>query len=123
MTDNIMKTATHFLARRLVMTLLALLITSVTSWAQLNGEGTKASPYLINNEDDWTTFTSNINSGVDATAYYKLTCDITLGNDINPITTVVGDTKERTFKGTFDGDFHTIHLNMYRETTYAALLA
>lgn len=116
-----MKTATHFLARRLVMTLLALLITSVTSWAQLNGEGTKASPYLINNEDDWTTFTSNINSGVDATAYYKLTCDITLGNDINPITTVVGDTKERTFKGTFDGDFHTIHLNMYRETTYAAL--
>lgn len=46
MIDNIMKTATHFSARRLVMTLLALLCTTVTSLAQLNGEGTKASPYL-----------------------------------------------------------------------------
>lgn len=121
MIDNIMKTTTHFSARRLVMTLLALLCTTVTSWAQLNGEGTKASPYLINNEDDWTTFTSNINSGVDATAYYKLTRDITLGNDINPITTVVGDVKNKPFSGTFDGDYHTIHINMYRETAYAAL--
>ena len=115
-----MKTATHCLARRLVMTLLALLITTITSWAQLDGKGTKASPYLINNEGDWMIFTNNVNNGIDAQAYYKLTNDITLGKD-TPITTVVGDSKNKPFKGTFDGDYHTIHLNMYRETTYAAL--
>ena len=86
---------------------------------QLLGKGTQDDPYLIRNASDWMTFSDNINNGKGATSYYKMTDDITLGSDEEPITTVVGiDSKP--FRGSFDGDFHTLHLNMYREEKYAA---
>lgn len=114
-----MKTATHFFARRLVMTLLAFL-TTATAWAQLEGSGTENDPYLIQNESDWVTFTNYINKGVNATSYYKLTADLTLGTSEDPFETVVGNAKSKQFKGNFDGGFHTIHLYLKRKNDFAA---
>ncbi|MBQ6082905.1 MAG: T9SS type A sorting domain-containing protein [Bacteroidales bacterium] len=114
-----MITTTNQVARRLMLTLLAVLTTTM-SWAQLVGRGTQDDPYLIRSASDWTTFTNNVNGGAGTRAYYKLTADITLGTAENPITTVVG-TMNKYFRGYFDGDFHTIHLNMRRTENYAAL--
>lgn len=114
-----MKTATHCLARRLVMTLLVLLMT-MPSWAQLKGDGTSDSPYLINNKEDWMDFTNNINKGVGTTSYYKLTSDLSLGTAKEPLNTIVG-TDNKFFRGNFDGDFHTINIIMNRTEKYAAL--
>lgn len=114
-----MITTTNQVARRLLLTLLAVLTTTM-SLAQLVGRGTQDDPYLIRSASDWTTFTNNVNGGTGTKSYYKLTADITLGTAENPITTVVG-TMNKYFRGYFDGDFHTIHLNMRRTENYAAL--
>lgn len=105
------------------MTLLVLLMTTL-AWAQkLSGGGTEDNPYLINNADDWTTFTNNVNKAVSpyVNAYYRLTADLNLGTEAEPITTVVGHQRNRQFKGNFDGGFHTIHLNMKRQNDFAGL--
>lgn len=113
-----MKTSTHFNARRLALTLLALLSAS-TALAQLAGTGTENDPFLIANADDWAKFTEDVNGGINTRAYYQLTSDIVLGTSEKPITTVVG-TDEKHFRGYFDGNFHTIHINMVRDENYAA---
>ena len=78
-------------------------ITASALSGSLSGEGTKESPYLIEDADDWATFASNINSGIDADKYYKLTADITVSK-------IVGTSTNR-FKGTFFGGCHTLTLN------------
>lgn len=113
------KTTTHKFARSLALVLLAILMT-VPVRAQLSGGGTADNPYLIKNADDWYKFTTNINNGTNTRSYYKLTSDITLGTEENPLTTIVG-TDSKYFRGQFDGDFHTIHIYMNRTERFAAL--
>ena len=117
-----MKTTTDFLARRIVMTLLAFL-TSSMAWAQLSGKGEATDPYLITSPKDWDFFTEKVNNkdAAYSSAYYLLTEDINLGTESEPITTVVGKSKTITFKGTFDGGFHTINIYMNRTENFAAL--
>ncbi|MBO4811279.1 MAG: hypothetical protein J5552_06905 [Prevotella sp.] len=72
----------------------------------LEGEGTEESPYLINDYNDWNAFAEkvtydNANYG---DKYYKLTSDIT-------VTTMVGSSGSP-FKGHFDGDGHTLTLDL-----------
>ena len=95
------------------MTLLALITTVGMAFGQakLSGNGTSASPFLINDAADWETFTSIINNGENSNAYYELNADINLGSVDSPLTTLVG-TDDNKFKGTFNGNFHT--LNSYR---------
>lgn len=114
-----MKTVKQITTKGLVMTLFVLIFTT-TSKAQFYGCGTASDPFLINNAEDWTILTDNINIyGVGSDAYYKLTADITLGSEAEPITTIVGD-DYHAFKGEFDGDFHTIHIYMDRTEQFAA---
>lgn len=116
-----MKKTTDIIARRLALTLLAVLTTSL-AWAQISGKGTKDEPYLISSAEDWNILTENVNNKISswASAYYLLTDDITLGTETDPITTVVGNAKNVTFNGTFDGGFHTIYINMNRAQDFAA---
>ena len=62
----------------------------------------KKADLLISSEAEWNTFTQNVNNG---TSYEGKT--VMLGADINVDTMVVG-----TFKGTFDGNGHTISVNL-----------
>ena len=106
------------------MTLLALITTVGMAFgqAEFSGDGTSDSPYLINDASDWAKFTALVNAQNSdyVSAYYELTNDLTLGTENEPITTVVGNDRSHTFKGTFDGGYHTLLIYMNRTEDYAA---
>ena len=91
------------------MTLLLVLFTTIGARADegtLSGSGTAADPYLIKTTDDWDLFAKSVAGGIDYyNNYVKLTNDIT-------ISTMVGVCGDRPFRGTFDGDNHTITANI-----------
>jgi len=78
----------------------------------LSGEGTAASPYLINNLAELEWFRDDVDAGNQYLGkYVKLTADIDLkGINWEPIGDK--DIDKRAFQGTFDGDGHTIS-NLY----------
>ena len=73
----------------------------------LYGSGTAADPYLIGSDIDWKTFANWINNENTTyrNKYYKLTADIN-------VTSTVGTSINNYFGGTFDGDGHTITLDL-----------
>lgn len=102
------------------MTLLLVLFTTIGARADegtLSGSGTAADPYLIGSDADWETFVSYINDkgGSYRYKYYKLTADIN-------VTSMVGKNNDsNAFKGTFDGDGHTLTVNLTSDgSTYCA---
>lgn len=93
---------------RVVMTFLLALLTSVGTWATGGtpaGSGTSSDPYVIADAADWTTFTNWINNsnGTYGSKCYKLGADITISS--------MAGTSSYKFKGTFDGDGHTMTLD------------
>jgi len=79
----------------------------------LPGSGTSADPYVLSSTADWNTFASNVLSGVDSAACYRLGAEISAS-------TAVG-TAEHPFCGTFDGAGHTLVMDMDHESdTYCA---
>lgn len=93
------------------MTLLLVMFASIGARADegtLSGSGTAADPYLIGSDADWETFVSYINDkgGQYRYSYYKLTADI-------KVTSMVGKNDDtNAFKGIFDGNGHTMTLNL-----------
>ena len=100
----------NFLARA-AMTLLLVMFATIGARADegtLSGSGTAADPYLIGSDADWETFVSYINDkgGQYRYSYYKLTADI-------HVTSMVGKNDDtNAFKGVFDGNGHTMTLNL-----------
>ena len=100
----------HFLARA-AMTLLLVMFATIGARADegtLSGSGTAADPYLIGSDADWETFVSYINDkgGQYRYSYYKLTADI-------KVTSMAGkNNDDNAFKGIFDGNGHTMTLNL-----------
>ena len=93
---------------RVVMTFLLAFLTSVGTWATGGtpaGSGTSSDPYVIADAADWTTFTNWINNsnGTYGSKCYKLGADITISS--------MAGTSSYKFKGTFDGDGHTMTLD------------
>jgi len=93
--------------------------------SSFEGEGTQQSPYLISDKEDLVAFSAAINSGSEVDAYYKLTSDIDLeGEEWIPVgyyTEEFGvDSKyDRTFRGVFDGDGHTVsNITITEAATY-----
>lgn len=72
--------------------------------------GSEDNPYVITSAADWNTFAADVNGGYSYSGkFVKLTADI--GTAENPVTTMVGDLVDAvyySFKGTFDGDDHTL---------------
>ena len=62
---------------------------------------------IINNADEWNTFATTVNSGTESYAGKV----VRLGQDVEGITTMVG-TEENPFCGEFDGDGHTLTVNL-----------
>lgn len=93
------------------MTLLLVMFATIGAGADegtLSGSGTAADPYLIGSDADWETFVSYINDkgGQYRYSYYKLTADI-------KVTSMVGKNDDtNAFKGIFDGNGHTMTLNL-----------
>lgn len=83
----------------------------------INGNGADNTPYLINNESDFLYYAYQINqnvTGFNNTEYFKLANDITLPPDWTPIGTTA-----HPFKGTFDGDNHTVSLSLKADVKQA----
>lgn len=80
------------------------------AWAQgLSGSGTSSSdPYLIQNDNDWTTFANSVTSGTTYAGQY-----VKLEANINASGTMAGVANDMThsFQGTFDGGNFTITFN------------
>ena len=73
----------------------------------LNGSGTEADPYLIEDAADWATFCaeSNYDKLWASGKYVKMTADV--GTAVYPVTTMAG-TNYHYYYGNFDGDGHTL---------------
>ena len=75
---------------------------------QQDGEGN----YLLGCLSDWQDFAEIVNSGTNAAANAKMTADIDLGDD---------QTKIGSFSGIFDGQGHTITINLSTTEQYVGL--
>ena len=76
---------------------------------QLSGEGTETKPYLINSTEDWNTFATAVNGGIDYSGkFVKLTADITISTMVGLREAGEDVLLDAPFKGTFDGDNHTL---------------
>jgi hypothetical protein len=80
------------------------------------GTGTSNDPYLIKKATDWDNFVYYVNSGTVAGFNGK---HLKLTNNIE-VTTMAGIPTTFTFRGTFDGDGHTITVNYTTAEQYAA---
>ena len=88
--------------------------------------GTKADPYLIGSSTDWTALATLVNAGTNSGfngKYFKLTNDITISETHSSGTSSVmvgtadnGNDNTR-FRGTFDGNGHTITLDITDNST------
>lgn len=108
-----MRLNTHIIIRILTV---ILLLTNVSGGGNqvyaLSGSGTSSDPYLIGSKADWDSFVLELNSTTFDGKYIKLTADIDIGGNITP---------GRSFRGTFDGNGHTIKVDVSRAGKYIAL--
>ena len=91
-------------ALTVLLSLMMILVMFPANAFAMDGEGTTADPYIIATADDLYEFAIKVNEG-DNTACAVLTADITLPIDTN--WTPIGNDSNQ-YKGTFDGDGHTI---------------
>ena len=90
-------------ALTVLLSLMMILVMFPANAFAMDGEGTKENPYEIAAADDLYEFATKVNEG-DNTACAVLTADITL---IDTNWTPIGNDSNQ-YKGTFDGDGHTI---------------
>ena len=82
------------------------------------GEGTEASPYLISSADDWNNFAQNVKLGRSYSgSHVKLTADISVSHMAGGY---LADDNYQPFSGTFDGDGHTLTINLNNQSRFAA---
>lgn len=94
------------------MLMLMLVTTMASAQENLKGSGTAQDPYLIQSKGDWDNFAQTISRNKSYNnRYFKLT------TDIGPVTTIAGSNMNP-FPGTFDGDGHTLTVNI--TANYAA---
>ena len=71
------------------------------------GEGTEASPYLIASTTDWNNLSAAVNGGETYSGkYFKMTANV------GTVTTTLGTSTTYLFDGTFDGNGHTLNVNI-----------
>ena len=91
--------------------LVVLLLTALSGGGNmayaLSGSGTSSNPYTISSEEDWKDIANSINNG-----YISGSCNIKLENDTKVYFTAtshtIGNSTDYPFKGTFDGQGHTL---------------
>ena len=82
------------------------------SWSDwpTQGTGTATDPYIISNAEEWKRFANNVSLGRDYSGLH-----VKLTNDIS-VSTMAGGSETNAFKGTFDGDGHTLTFNATGQT-------
>jgi hypothetical protein len=90
--------------------------TSISMLAYNGGTGTEIDPYLISSETDLAALTDAVNSGTDYRYVHFL-----LTQDLTEITTIVGEDGDHPFSGVFDGNGHTLTVNISANGSYAGV--
>lgn len=102
-----MRLNTHTIIRILTVILMtAGLFGGVSRSFAWSGSGTSGDPYLIKDRTDWDSFVYQLQRNSFSGICFKLTADIDIESNITPIWLGYG------FKGTFDGNGHTIRLSV-----------
>lgn len=92
-------------------TLDALKLTPQKDDAEKGYGDSEEKPYFIANEADYAVFTEAVNNGTSFDGkFIKMSADI--GNEENPVKTRIGSSSTNAFKGTFDGDGHSVYLGI-----------
>ncbi len=121
-TKNIMKTDNLKTKTRLTFAALLLfaLLAPTAVWAQFSGgSGTEDDPYIIATTDDMDELASQVNNGNNYSGkFFLMTADLDYsGKDYTPV-----GNDEYGFKGTFNGDGHTIsHVNIQSDLIFIGL--
>ena len=113
-----MRAKTHTIIRILTV---ILLLTGLSGRGNMSyawsGSGDSSDPYTISSKTDWEFFVNNISSTSSYVhfegKYIKLTADISVGNVMTP--------DSYSFRGTFDGNGHTIKIDVNSYGKYLAL--
>ena len=71
---------------------------------ELSGEGTEESPFIISKASELCSLAKKVNSGESSDCFVKLEQDITVNGSWTPL----GKNAASPFRGTFDGDGHTV---------------
>lgn len=108
--------------RKITLSILVLLLTMVTQGARADiipwsGNGTAGDPYLIQSSNDWDALALALT--MQSTFYdkcFKLTNDISVTSMVSYYSVTNG---EHPFMGTFDGDGHTLTVNITVESDNA----
>ncbi len=112
---------------KLFLLLLVLLAFGQTAWAQFSGgDGTANNPYQISTEADWIALCSNVNNSTSTYEgnFFKLMADITVEETFSTAPTkMVGISENVNFRGTFDGNGHTLTVNLDEYFEFAAPFA
>ncbi|MEE1001709.1 MAG: fibronectin type III domain-containing protein, partial [Bacteroidales bacterium] len=88
--------------RKLFLTFVTALLCSIVSFAQFaGGNGTEGNPYLISTKAQFEAIAQQSNGA--SGKYFRQTADIDLGVYVNRASSIIS-----TFRGTYDGDGHTI---------------
>ena len=80
----------------------------------ISGTGTKADPYLITSTDDWNVFAKSVEGGID---YYNKFVKLTNNITISTMVGVCDESGNKPFRGTFEGDNHTLTANITSTAT------
>lgn len=80
----------------------------------ISGTGTKDDPYLITSAEDWNLFAKSVEGGID---YYNKFVKLTNNITISTMVGVCDESGNKPFRGTFDGDNHTLTANITSTAT------
>ena len=84
------------------------------------GSGTEGDPYLITSTDDWNKFALNVTLGRSYSGkYVKLTNNVS-GTRSAGSCNAADDNNYKPFSGTFDGDGHTLTINLRNQSRFGA---
>ena len=82
-----------------------------------DGSGTEDDPWLISNVDEWLLLADRVKNGNSYSGkFFKMTDDI-------KVSSMVGYNTDHTFRGTFDGDGHTLTVNLSSYSEFCAPFA
>ncbi len=98
---------------KIFFTFALLCVVAQESWAW-TGSGTETDPYQISSVNDWNTLCTNVNNSTSTYSgkFFKLMADITVEEEFSGSPTkMVGLSENVNFRGTFDGNGHTLTVN------------
>ena len=124
--QKIKKPISILLAVLMVVSLFTVVPFTASAAEAFSGEGTADNPYLITSAEDWNTLASSVNNSSSAESYsgkyFKLTDDISVSTmiGVNNHAGSPAQTNLKSFCGIFDGDGHTVNVNINSTATHGA---